>query len=250
MNPVLAVEARKLARSPVGVIGTLAAIGGTLLLLGGITAAVAGGDPQIVAKAGPAASLDWAGLSAGALQITSAGGLIAFGVVLAWMFGREFAEGTITGLFAVPVGRGRIALAKLAVYAAWVLLVGLGLVLGVLGLGLVLGYGAPTGEVWPALARLGALAVLTGAVAVPVAWVTTLTRSLFAGVATTVALVVVAQVGVLAGAGGWVPLAAPALWALSGGQAVSGVQLGATLALAAVATALTALTWSRLQLDR
>src|SRR5699024_4261901 len=99
-------------RSPVGLLATCALLAGTLLLLGGITAAVVDGNPQIIAKAGPAASLDWSGLTAGAAQITSAGALVTFGVVLAWMFGREFADGTITGLFALPVSRGRIALAK------------------------------------------------------------------------------------------------------------------------------------------
>src|SRR5699024_6219157 len=131
-----------------------------------------------------------------------AGALIAFGVVLAWMFGREFADGTITGLFALPVSRGRIAMAKLAVYAIWVLLVSIILPLGVLALGLLLGYGDPSGPVWGSLARLCLLTALTGAAATPVAWVTTLARSLLAGVGTTILLIVVAQVGVLVGSGG------------------------------------------------
>src|SRR5699024_1288664 len=141
-----------------------------------------------------------------------AGALITFGVVLAWMFGREFADGTITGLFTLPVSRGRIALAKLVVYAGWVLLVSTTLPLCVLVLGVLLGYGHPDAEASRSLARLCLLAALTGAAATPVAWVTTLARSLLAGVGTTLLLVVVAQIGALAGCGGCRPLAAPAVW--------------------------------------
>jgi len=42
------------------------------------------------------------------------------------------------------------------------------------------------------------------------------------------ALPVVALVSVLAGLGGWMPLAAPALWALGLGATVSPVQLALT----------------------
>ena len=135
-------------------------------------------------------------------------------------------------------------------YAGWVLLVSITLPLGVLALGLLLGYGHPGAEVWRSLARLCLLTALTGAAAAPVAWVTTLARSLLAGVGTTILLVVLAQVGVLAGSAGWLPLAAPALWALTGGQAVDPVQLALTAVLALVSATFTGTAWTRLQLDR
>ncbi len=250
MNAALRAEAVKLRRSPVGVVATAALVGGTLALLAGITAAVAGGDPAMIAKAGPAASRDWAGLLAGAGQVTAAGGMLGFGAVLSWAFAREFTDGTITGLFALPVTRGRIALAKLAVYGAWVVAVSGLLTLGLLGLGLALGYGTPDATVWGGVARQCALGVLTGVATVPAALVATATRSLLGGVAGVIGLVVVAQVGALAGAGGWMPLAAPALWAASGGTAVTGAQLTLTVAVGAVGVLATWWTWSRLTLRR
>lgn len=250
MNAALRVEALKLTRSPVGTIGTLALIAGTLALLGGITAALASGEPGLAAKVGSAATLDWDGLLAGATQITAAGGLLGFGIVLAWMFGREFADGTITGLFALPVSRGRIALAKLTVYAAWAFMVSVTLTLGVLALGLVLGYGVPTTDAWVALVRHGVLTVLTATIAVPVAWIATLARSLLAPIGCAIGLVIVAQTGALAGAGAWMPLAAPALWAMSNGGAVSVAQLALAGALGVVFAVLTCVAWARLQLDR
>lgn len=250
MNAALRVESLKLARSLVSVIATLAIVLGMVGLLGGITAGVAGGNPDMIAQAGSAASLDWGGLLAGAAQITAAAALLGFGIVLAWMFGREFADGTITGLFALPISRRRIALAKLAVYLLWAMLVSTITVLGVLILGLLIGYGAPDLDAWAAFGRLWALAMFSAGLAMPVAWIATLTRSLLAGVASTIALIVIAQVGALAGVGGWIPVAAPALWAMSNGADVSPAQLTLTAGFALVFVALTSWSWSRLQLNR
>ncbi|HET6502620.1 MAG TPA: ABC transporter permease [Amycolatopsis sp.] len=250
MNAAIRVEARKLARSRVGMIGSLSLVAGTLAMLGGITAATASGNPDLIAKAGPAAALDWSGLLSSTAQVTAAGGLLGSGVVLTWMFGREFADGTITGLFALPVSRARIALAKLTAYAAWVLAVNLILTLGLLILGILLGYGIPTADAWAGLGRQCVLGVLSGAIATPVAWVATLTRSLLAGVGCAIGLVLVTQVAVLAGAGGWMPLAAPALWAMSNGTAVTDLQLALALGAALTFAALTCVSWARLQLNR
>ncbi|WP_193597439.1 ABC transporter permease [Microbacterium sp. YJN-G] len=250
MRAAISVEAIKLTHSLVGAIATLAVVLGILGLLGGITAGVAGGNPELIAQAGPAAVLNWHGLLAGATQITAVATVLGFGIVLAWMFGREFIDGTITGLFALPISRGRIALGKLLVYALWATLVSTALVLGVVMLGLLAGYGPLDGDGWASLGRLWALALLSAGIAIPVAWIATLTRSLLGAVAGTIALVVAAQVGALAGAGGWMPLAAPALWAMTDGAAVSMLQLSLTVALALLFTALTWLAWSRLQLDR
>lgn len=250
MRAAIRAEALKLRRSPVGLIATLVLLLGTLALLGGITAGVAAGNPEMIAQAGPAAVLGWDGLLAGAGQIVSAAGLIGFGVVLAWIFAREFTEGTMTGLFALPVSRSRIALAKLTVYAAWVLVVSLLLVVGLLVLGLLFGYGFPDPDAWNGLVRQGLLAVATGALAVPVAWVATMTRSLLAAVGAVIVMVVLAQVGAIAGAGAWMPLAAPAVWAISGTAEVSLVQLFLVLLLTLGFTALTCASWARLQLSR
>ncbi len=108
--------------------------------------------------------------------MVAAGALLGFGVVLSWVFAREFTDGTITGLFALPISRGRIALGKLVVYLLWTAAVGLAVTLEVLILGLLLGYGPPGMATWSALGRLLVLVVLTGIVAVPVAWVATAAR--------------------------------------------------------------------------
>ncbi len=250
MKAAVQVEALKLARSRVGVVATAVIAGGLLALVAGVMAAVGTGDRALIAKLGGQVVAGWPGLIDVAAQITSAGGLLGFGVVLAWLFSREFADGTITGLFALPVGRGRLAAAKLAVFCGWAAAVSLVVVALLLAVGLVGGYGAPGPHDWAGLARQFALGLLSAAVALPVAWVAAAARSLLAGVAAAVGLVVVAQVGALAGAGGWMPFAAPALWALSGGTAVSPVQLSVPVALAALVSGAVVASWRRLQLDR
>lgn len=69
-----------------------------------------------------------------------------------------------------------------------------------------------------------------------------------AAIGTAVGLLVVSQVSVIAGVGGWMPLAAPALWALdfgaTWGQAALAVPFAAVWVLA------TLVGWHRLQLMR
>src|SRR5699024_11902253 len=101
-------------------------------------------------------------------QVPACSRLLGFGVVLAWVFGREFTDGTITGLFALPIRLSRIALAKLGVYALWAVLVGFAAVVGILILGLAMGYGPPGAQVWAGLGRLILLEMLTAAVAIQI----------------------------------------------------------------------------------
>jgi ABC-2 type transport system permease protein len=250
VKPAVWAETMKLAGSLVGRVGSIAVVAGIALLSGTMLLAAASGDPQLLAKLGPAATRDWHGFLLAAAQITSAGGLLGFGVVLAWMFGREFGDGTITALFALPVRRSTIALAKLLVYAMWAVVVSVCLAALLLLVGLIAGLGQVTAEAWVALARQAGLGIMTAAIAAPVAWVATLGRSVLAGVTIAIGLVVIAQVSVLAGAGGWMPLASPALWAISAGQAVTLLQLGLVLPYVAVFTLVIAAAWRVMQLDR
>lgn len=250
MKPSLWAETVKLAASTVGRVGSLAIVAGIAILSGTMLAAAASDDPQLLAKLGPAASGDWEGFLLGAAQITGAGGLGGFAVVLAWMFGREFGDGTISGLFALPVRRSTIALSKLLVYGAWAIVMSVLLAVVLVAVGTIAGLGPISAETWVMVSRQIALGVMSAAITVPVAWAATLSRSVLGGVSVAIGLVVVAQVSVLTGVGGWMPLAAPALWALSAGAAVTPVQLLLVVPFAGIAVGLTAVSWRVMQLDR
>lgn len=245
----LAVETRK-ARSSRVLWST-----GLLLVLGlcGLTATIVlaarSGNTQLLAKLGPqAASGDWTALLSAAAQITSAGGLLAFGVGASWLYGREFADGTVSGLFGLPVSRGRIAAAKLVVFAGWSVVVSVLMTVVLLGAGLVLGLGLPDGNAVTGLGRQFALGLLTAAIAVPAGWAASLGRGLLPGIAATVGILVLAQVAVLADFASWVPFVAPAMWALQ--PATSAVILLVVPSVPILFGAATVSLWRRLQLDR
>jgi ABC-2 type transport system permease protein len=214
-----------------------------------------GDDPVLAAKLGPlVAAGGWPGYLSASVQVTAVAGLLGFGVTLAWLFGREFTDGTVTGLFALPVSRPMIATAKLVVYLGWAAVVSSGLILTLLLAGLASGLGLPGSEIWVLLAREYGLALLTAGLAIPAGWAATLGRGLLPGIATIIGIIVLAQIAVFTGAGGWFPFSAPGLWAASAGagipSAVSPGKLALVLPVAVVFTALILRSWRRLQLDR
>lgn len=250
LGAAVTAEIRKAASSRVlwWITGLLSA--GVAALVAGILIAARLGDPQLTAKLGPLAQLEgWPALLGIAAQITAAGVMLAFGIGLSWIIGREFADGTITGLFALPVPRWTIALAKLLVYLGWVVVVSIALSGTLLLLGLVLGYGVPEASEWQALARHIPLTILISLTVTPAAWASTLGRGLLPGVATTISLLVVAQVMAFTGTGAWVPFAAPALWAIDP-DTVTTAQLLLVPAIPLAFGAFVLFAWHRLQLDR
>lgn len=251
----LETEACKFRRAPVPRAAAVMLVGGIAIMCVAMLLAAEHGDPRAAAKLGPVVAMGgWEALLNTAAQITAVGGLIGFGVVLAWSFGREFIDGTITGLFALPVTRGQLAGAKFAVFGLWSLAVSAGLVLALLGCGLALGLGLPQAAVLDLLARQFAVSVLTAALALAAGLAASLGRSLLAGIASVIGIVVLAQVMAIAGAGGWFPFATVGLWATTLGPdlfaVVSPLQLSLVVPTAAVLVWLTIRRWRRLQLDR
>lgn len=223
---------------------------GIALLAGALTMAATNGNQQVIDQLGPLGdSTGWALLTGVVAQVTAAAAVLGFGVALSWMFGREFTDGTITGLFALPVSRTTVALAKIAVYLLWALGVAtvLAVVLGLLGF--IVRLGPLTDDVLAALARLHVLTCLSAVVALPTAWAATLGRGPLPGIATAVGLIVLAQVMVVGGTGAWFPVAAPALWALRP-DTVSPVQLALVATIPLILLPALLVTWHRLQLNR
>ncbi|WP_199429551.1 ABC transporter permease [Qaidamihabitans albus] len=246
----IAVESRKTLASRVVITSTVLLVAGIAVLAGSLTWAASTGNEQVLAQMGPMADrTGWDRLMGVVAQVTAAAAVLGFGVTVSWMFGREFTDGTITGLFALPVSRPDIALAKLVIYLAWALVVATVLVL-LLGLvGLAIDLGPVTGDVLAALARQHALTGLSAVIAIPAALAATLGRGLLPGIATTIGIVVTAQVVVVAGSGAWFPLAAPALWALEPAR-VTSTQLALVTVVPVIFVPAILATWRRLQLDR
>ncbi|HLS14265.1 MAG TPA: ABC transporter permease [Beutenbergiaceae bacterium] len=252
LRTAMSVEMQKAMASRVYPATSMFAVLGVAVLAGALVGAARAGNEEVIAQLGPLGTEDgWPLLTGTAAQITAVGNMLACGVVLSWTFAREFTEGTMTGLFALPVSRATIATAKLMVYAAWVVLVAIALTVLVLGAGLALDLGPIDAGVVAQLARQLLLTVLAGLIVVPAAWAATLGRGLLPGIAATLAILIAGQVGAIALAehAAWLPFAAHALWAVQP-EAVHAGQLAAVLVLPACFAVLTSLAWNRIQLDR
>jgi ABC-2 type transport system permease protein len=62
---------------------------------------------------------DWSSYLVLFAEIISAGGFFFFVITVSWVFGREFVDGTLKDMLAVPVPRSSIVIAKFILVAAW-----------------------------------------------------------------------------------------------------------------------------------
>lgn len=137
--------------------------------------------------------------------------LLATGVLVAWSFGREFTDGTVVGLFALPPSPLATACAKTVALLAWVAaMASLCFLLAAAG---DVALGLPASGLCPALASVWTVAVLLGISALPVGWVATVGRGYLAGITAALGIVVVANLAAGFGVGAWIPWAVPVLWA-------------------------------------
>lgn len=186
----------------------------------------------------------WGGVTGFAAQIASVGVLLAVGVVICWVFGREFTDKTFGALFATPTPRGSIAAAKLLVVALWGFALAVAVAALTLMAGLSIGLGAPDAVAWAGAWRILVVGVLTVLLTLPLALVASIARGYLAGVSALLGLVAVTQILVALGAGAWFPYASPGLWAGLGAPQLADDVTAAQLFLAVpVGAAAAAGTW-------
>lgn len=104
-----------------------------------------GGGVFAKAVAAGAYAPTWANyLRIGLQGMSGSWGVLTFGFVTAYLFGREFKEGTAKNMLTLPLRREYTVLAKMVVLAAWVLCLGLLSVLVSAGTAVALGVGGFT----------------------------------------------------------------------------------------------------------
>lgn len=147
-------------------------------------------------------------------QIAAVAVFLGVGIVTAWAFGREFADGTFPALFGLPVSRAAIARAKFYVLSTWGVFVVAGVVAVSLGMGVVLGVegGWALGE----LLRLAAITAAGTVLGLPAGLAASIGRGHLPAIGAIILAIVAAQVAVLFGSGGWFPFAVPGLAAVAG----------------------------------
>ncbi|WP_250444669.1 ABC transporter permease [Actinotalea sp. C106] len=233
MRAALAVEALKLRRATAPRVAGLAVVLGVpAVTTGFIAAAEAAPTSQLALKVAPMLVGDgWVAQLSMVGQILSVAVLLSAGVVAAWVYGREHVDGTIGGLYAVPVRRRDVAVAKALVLLAWGVLVLLATLAVSLAAGAALGQGGLDSAATAALARAVLVGLLTLLLALPVGTAAHLLRGYLPGIGVLLAVVVVTQVVTVAGAGAWFPYAAPGTWAGMGGPELAEAVLPVQLAL-------------------
>lgn len=249
LDPVLRIECQKILRAPVArvaAIAVLALVSATSI--GGYAAALHSPDSDIGSKtAAMITAPGWAGyigLTALSLGITA---LLAAGIVTAWIVGREFTDGTIVGLFAIPSSLGAVASAKILACAGWgtVLILTQSIVsaLGGIALGLPAS-GALHG--WLTVFATGITIICS---ALPMAWVATRWRGYLPGIAATLAVLVVSNLAAGFGFGRYIPWAIPVLWAAPD-ESVSTTALAVPVVIGLVGAWATRHAWAHLELGR
>jgi ABC-2 type transport system permease protein len=156
---------------------------------------------------------NWPGHLALLGQIASVGGVGLFGILVIWIFGREFSDHTVKDLLALPTGRTAIVLAKFTIAAGWsavltLYLCGLGLAGGA-ALGLP---GWSAGATVAGLARLGAAAAMTVLLTFPFALAASIGRGYLTAIGTLFVAVFCAQIVAALGYGAYFPWSVPALY--------------------------------------
>ncbi len=147
-------------------------------------------------------------------QVIAAVGILLFSLIESWVFGREFVDGTLKDLLAVPVSRATILLAKFIVVAIWSL--GLTVMLSIVSflLGAAIGLTQGTTEVFlSGSATIAITACLVIVVEFPVAFFASVGRGYLLPIGFTLLMLVFGNVIFIAGWGSYFPWSVPALYA-------------------------------------
>ena len=151
-------------------------------------------------------------------QAVGVGGVLAFGFVASWLFGREYSDGTTKDLLSLPTSRTKILNAKFTVYIIWCLALVVSNLLIALLFGIVLKLpGIETNLLFSLLAHYFVTTLLTIFIGVPIAFFALLCNGYLAPLGFVTLTLVLAQVIAAIGYGSYFPWSIPGLYSGAGG---------------------------------
>jgi len=161
------------------------------------------------------AATDWPAYLGLFGMIIAAGGLLLFSLVISWVFGREFTDGTLKDILAVPVQRSSILLAKFIVVAVWSAVLTMVILIAGLVMGAIIKLPGGSSSV---ISQGGALVMITAclviAVVMPFAFLASVGRGYLLPIAGAILAMMMANVVGLAGWGEYFPWGVPGLYAM------------------------------------
>jgi ABC-2 type transport system permease protein len=147
-------------------------------------------------------------------QLIAAGGFILFVMSISWMFGREFSDGTLKDMLAVPVQRSSILLAKFIVVAVWSAMLTLVILIAGLVMGAIIKLpGGSLSVIFQGSALVAITACLAIAVVIPFALFASVGRGYLLPIGMSVLTLMMTNLVAIAGWGEFFPWAVPGLYA-------------------------------------
>lgn len=184
-------------------------------------------SPEIMEKSGALSakaqimdmSVSWDAYLALLTQAMGVGGILLFGFVASWLFGREYSDGTAKDLLALPTSRTKILHAKFSIYIIWCLALALSnLLLGFLfGLLLQLPAAEPD-QVNTHLTNYLFTSLLTLLLGTPIAFFALWGKGYLAPLGFVAITLVFSQVIAATGWGYYFPWSVPGLFSGAGGE--------------------------------
>lgn len=158
-------------------------------------------------------------------QSVAAVGLIFFSLMMSWVFGREFADGTLKDLLAVPVSRVTILMAKYIVVALWCMAATIIIIIAGLFLGVVIGLPGGTSELlMQGITTMVTTACLVTIDVLPVAFFASVGRGYLLPMGVVILTLILANLVVIAGWGSYFPWSVPGLYTQAMGSQNSNLE--------------------------
>jgi len=181
--------------------------------------------PEIASKLGIVAAKasffrenTWEGYFEILNQTMAAIGVIGFGFVTSWVFGREYIEHTITDMLALPVSRSSIVVSKFLIVTIWCSVLIFVLFFAGLAIGLFIGIPGWSEEVFYHFMHVFIVtSYLTVLLSTPVAFFASISRGIIAPIGFVILSLIMAQFVAIIGLGPYFPWAIPGIYTIAEG---------------------------------
>ena len=175
----------------------------------------------------------WPAYSGILTLLVGMGGMLLLPFIVAYLFGREYTDGTAKSLLALPVGRHQFAFAKLVVAAVWWAVLVVAVIAEAFALGLVLGLPDFSMALAVQAVRDALVAAAIAYLLAPVvAWIALLGRGYMPPLGFALAMLALGQVFSKTGWAAWFPWSIIPLWIGSVGQRATALAPGSLVVVA------------------
>lgn len=198
-----------------------AALGFAMIPLGGGFFMIVLKDPEMARRVGlistkaqlTMGAADWESYLRFLTLGVGAGGIVLFGLIASWVFGREYSDRTVKDLLALPTARSSIVLSKFVVIALWSAALTVLTCVITLGVGAALGLPPVSPQVfWQSGITIAVAVSLDIALTMPIALAASAGHGYLPPIGVMMLAMVLAQFINAAGWGEYFPWSVPALY--------------------------------------